>query len=62
MGGVFYEGHREKIIAWKIHAIVLYERWRWTPEVVEELDVEDFVFYTQTATELYEAEARAMRG
>jgi len=60
VGRRFYEGHREKIVAWKVHAVILYERWHWTPDVIEALDVEDFVFYLESARAIREAEIKAM--
>jgi hypothetical protein len=54
VGRVFYEGHRD--------AIPLYERWKWTPAVVEQLDVPEFVFYVEQAGKMYEMEREALEG
>ena len=50
------------IANWRAHAILLYERWKWTPDVVENLDVEDFAFYLDQVKEIYDAEAKAIKG
>jgi hypothetical protein len=42
-----------------VSAIILFERWHWTPDVVLELDVEDFQFYVEQAREIAEAIAKA---
>ena len=62
MGGGFYRKHREVIGAWREHAIVLYERWKWTPGDVDNLDVTDFAFYVEQAKKIFEAEAEAANG
>jgi hypothetical protein len=62
VGRVFYEGHREVVLAWQGHAIALYERWKWTPAVVEQLDVPEFVFYVEQAGKMYEMEREALEG
>lgn len=42
-------------------AIPLFERWKWTPRTVENLDVQDFLYYLERVSAIYEAESKAMR-
>ena len=50
------------MLAWQGHAIPLYERWKWNPAIIEELDVPEFVFYVEQAGKMYEMEREALEG